>query len=153
MKNTGMTRPLDHLGRIVIPKEMRISMNIDRGDPLELFIDAEKKMLGFKKFTGVSCKMCSSIEQLTYFKGNFLCHDCVRELKEGRNCQEYPSDIKTPSKKIRTYKSDILMSKLRELMVKHPAFTQSEYAKLLGISQCRVSQLKRRLEEKNKFFR
>ena len=142
-----MTRPLDHLGRIVIPKEMRISMNIDRGDPLELFIDAEKKMLGFTKYTGVSCKMCSSIELLTYFKGNFLCHDCVWELKEGKNYQEYPSVITSPSKKVRTYKSDMLMNKLRELMVKHPTFPQREYAKLLGISQCRVSQLKRKLEK------
>lgn len=143
-----MTRPLDHLGRIVIPKEMRISMNMKRGDPLELFIDTEKKMLGFKKYTGVSCRMCNSIEQLTYFKENLLCHECILELKEGKNLQEYPSDLKTQSKKIRTYKSDLLMNRLRDLMMKHPAYPQREYAKLLGISQCRVSQLKRRLEGK-----
>ncbi len=38
MKRTGMTRPLDSLGRIVLPKELRMTMEIDIGDPLEFLL-------------------------------------------------------------------------------------------------------------------
>lgn len=43
MKNTGMTRPLDQLGRIVIPIEIRNTIGIEIGDPLEFYMDEEKK--------------------------------------------------------------------------------------------------------------
>ena len=71
MKNTGMTRALDSLGRIVIPKEMRRSMDIGVGDPLEFYVDAETGFLSMRKYIGVSCKMCNSIEYLTYFRDDF----------------------------------------------------------------------------------
>ena len=39
MKSTGIVRRIDDLGRIVIPKEIRRTMRIREGDPLELFLD------------------------------------------------------------------------------------------------------------------
>ena len=39
MKATGIVRRIDDLGRIVIPKEIRLTMRIREGDPLELFLD------------------------------------------------------------------------------------------------------------------
>ena len=39
MKATGIVRRIDDLGRIVIPKEIRQTMRIRAGDPLELFLD------------------------------------------------------------------------------------------------------------------
>ncbi|WP_440131284.1 AbrB/MazE/SpoVT family DNA-binding domain-containing protein [Paenibacillus xylanexedens] len=39
MKRTGMKRSLDRFGRIVLPKEMRDTMQIDIGDPLVFFIE------------------------------------------------------------------------------------------------------------------
>ena len=41
MKATGIVRRIDDLGRVVIPKEIRRSMGIKEGDPLEMFIDTE----------------------------------------------------------------------------------------------------------------
>ena len=41
MKSTGIVRRIDDLGRVVIPKEVRRTMHIKEGDPLELFIDGE----------------------------------------------------------------------------------------------------------------
>ena len=41
MRATGIVRRLDDLGRIVIPKEIRRSMGVKEGDPLEMFIDTE----------------------------------------------------------------------------------------------------------------
>lgn len=39
MKSTGIVRKIDELGRIVIPKELRKSMGIDRKDPIEIFVN------------------------------------------------------------------------------------------------------------------
>ena len=39
MKATGIVRRIDELGRIVIPKEIRRTMRIRNGDPLEIFTD------------------------------------------------------------------------------------------------------------------
>ena len=41
MKATGIVRRIDDLGRVVIPKEIRRTMRIREGDPLELFLDRD----------------------------------------------------------------------------------------------------------------
>ena len=41
MKATGIVRRIDDLGRVVIPREIRRSMGIKEGDPLEMFVDTE----------------------------------------------------------------------------------------------------------------
>ena len=41
MKATGVVRRIDDLGRIVIPKEIRKTLSIKEGDPLEIFTDKE----------------------------------------------------------------------------------------------------------------
>lgn len=48
MKSTGIVRRVDDLGRVVIPKEIRRSLHIREGDPLELFIDGNA--VCFKKY-------------------------------------------------------------------------------------------------------
>lgn len=49
MKSTGVVRKLDQLGRIVIPKEIRNSYDINEKDPLEIFVDGEHIIL--KKYS------------------------------------------------------------------------------------------------------
>ena len=41
MKSTGIIRRVDDLGRIIIPKEIRRTLNIKEGDPMELFVADE----------------------------------------------------------------------------------------------------------------
>lgn len=48
MKATGIVRRIDDLGRVVIPKEIRRTMSIHEGDPLEIFL--EDGVVGFKKY-------------------------------------------------------------------------------------------------------
>ncbi len=50
MKATGIVRRIDELGRIVIPKEIRRTQRIRRGDPLEIFTSAEGEVI-FKKYS------------------------------------------------------------------------------------------------------
>ncbi len=49
MQQTGMVRRIDELGRVVIPKEMRKTLRIKEGDPLEIY--ADKDHLVFKKYS------------------------------------------------------------------------------------------------------
>lgn len=45
MKSTGIVRRVDELGRIVLPMELRKSMNIREKDALEIFVDGDKVVL------------------------------------------------------------------------------------------------------------
>lgn len=50
MRATGIVRRIDDLGRVAIPKEIRRSLNIEEGDPLEIYIDDKTKSVMFKKY-------------------------------------------------------------------------------------------------------
>ncbi len=52
MKATGIVRRIDDLGRVVIPKEIRRTMKIREGDPLEIFTDREGEVI-FKKYSPI----------------------------------------------------------------------------------------------------
>ena len=45
MKETGMTRRVDELGRVVIPKEIRQILKIRTGTPLEIFVEGDRLVL------------------------------------------------------------------------------------------------------------
>ncbi len=53
MKATGIVRRIDELGRIVIPIEIRRTMNIREGDPLEIFVDREGEVI-LKKYSAIA---------------------------------------------------------------------------------------------------
>ena len=62
MKATGIVRRIDDLGRVVIPKEIRRTLRIREGDPLEIFTDREG---------GVILKKYSPIGELTDFSRSY----------------------------------------------------------------------------------
>lgn len=62
MKATGIVRRIDDLGRVVIPKEIRRTMRIREGDPLEIYTDREGEVI-FKKY--------SPIGELTNFSAQY----------------------------------------------------------------------------------
>ena len=45
MKSTGIVRKLDHLGRIVLPKELRRTLDLPEGAPVEIFVDGSRIVL------------------------------------------------------------------------------------------------------------
>ena len=63
MKATGIVRRIDDLGRIVVPKEIRRTLRIREGDPLEIFTDREGEII-LKKY--------SPIGELGQFAGDML---------------------------------------------------------------------------------
>jgi stage V sporulation protein T len=54
MMCTGIIRRIDDLGRVVIPKEIRRSMGIKEGEPLEIYTDPETNSVVFRKYVEVS---------------------------------------------------------------------------------------------------
>lgn len=77
MKATGMIRHIDELGRIVIPKEMRRKMDIESGDPVEIFVEGDRILLAKYNPT---CIFCGSTEDVELFKDKKICRACKKEL-------------------------------------------------------------------------
>ncbi len=70
MKATGIVRRIDDLGRVVIPKEIRRTMRIREGDPLEIFTDRDGELI-FKKYSPIgelsdfAAEICESLRKAT----------------------------------------------------------------------------------------
>lgn len=77
MLSTGMTRQLDALGRIVLPKELRDTMGIDIRDPIEFFQD--ENMIIMKKYEP-GCTLCGDVTDTINFKGKKVCLKCKSEI-------------------------------------------------------------------------
>lgn len=77
MKSTGVVRPIDQLGRIVIPKELRRTLDIEVGDPLEIFVDGEEVIL--RKYEP-GCVFCGNVKYIVEFKGKKVCTNCIKGI-------------------------------------------------------------------------
>ncbi|MDG2861129.1 AbrB/MazE/SpoVT family DNA-binding domain-containing protein, partial [Vibrio parahaemolyticus] len=77
VKSTGIVRKVDELGRIVIPIELRRTLNISVKDPLEIFVEDDKIIL--RKFSP-SCTFCNETKDVIEFKGKNVCPKCIEEL-------------------------------------------------------------------------
>ncbi len=78
MRSTGMVRPVDSLGRIVIPQEIRNTYDIQAKDSLEIFTDGEKIIL--RKYAP-SCIFCGNADDTEIYCGKKVCKDCLEKLK------------------------------------------------------------------------
>lgn len=78
MKSTGIVRRVDELGRIVIPIELRRTLDIEIKDSLEIFVDGEQIIL--KKYSP-SCIFCGNAKDVINYKGKNICQACLEELK------------------------------------------------------------------------
>lgn len=79
MKTTGIVRQMDSLGRIVLPIELRRTLNIEQRDSLEIYVEGDKIVL--KKYTQ-ACSFCGSTKNLVDHKGKNICASCIEELKK-----------------------------------------------------------------------
>ena len=77
MKSTGSVRKIDVLGRIVIPKEFRRTLDIEVGDPLEIFVDGEEVIL--RKYEP-GCVFCGNVKYIVEFKGKKVCTNCIKGI-------------------------------------------------------------------------
>ncbi|MGC9934456.1 AbrB/MazE/SpoVT family DNA-binding domain-containing protein [Priestia aryabhattai] len=82
MKATGIVRKLDNLGRVVLPIELRRTLNIKKNDPVEIFVDNENIVL--KKYSlNLACKVTGEVSEdnLILAKGKvILSREGVKQL-------------------------------------------------------------------------
>ena len=78
MKSTGIVRKVDELGRIVLPIEMRRTLDIEEKDALEIYVDGESIIL--RKYQP-TCIFYDNAKGVVSFKGKNVCPDCLARLK------------------------------------------------------------------------
>lgn len=79
MKSTGIVRRVDELGRIVLPIELRRTLDITERDSLEIYVDGSSIIL--KKYQP-ACIFCDDAKDVVSYKGKNICAKCLKELKE-----------------------------------------------------------------------
>lgn len=79
MKETGIVRKVDELGRVVLPIELRRTLDIAEKDALEIYVDGETVIL--KKYAP-SCVFCNDTKGVTKYKDKNICQACLQELKK-----------------------------------------------------------------------
>jgi transcriptional pleiotropic regulator of transition state genes len=72
-------RKVDELGRVVIPIELRRTLNIEEKDSLEIYVDGEHIIL--KKYEP-ACIFCGNAKDVIIYKGKNICPDCMTEFKK-----------------------------------------------------------------------
>lgn len=77
MKSTGIVRKVDELGRIVLPIELRRTLDIAERDSLEIYVADDTIIL--KKYQP-ACIFCDSSKSIISFKGKNVCSNCASTL-------------------------------------------------------------------------
>lgn len=76
-KDTGMSRKVDELGRIVIPKEIRNKFYIKTNDKLDIYV--ENDVISLIK-DSKKCIFCSSTKDLIEQNNKYVCNKCMQKL-------------------------------------------------------------------------
>lgn len=79
MKSTGIVRKVDELGRIVLPIELRRTLDIAERDALEIFVSDDTIIL--RKYQP-TCVFCDSGRGITSFRGKNICTSCIAALSD-----------------------------------------------------------------------
>ena len=80
MKFTGISRPIDELGRIVIPKEIRNALDLRPKDEIEIYIDGNSMIM--KKAVSC-CALCGAKEDLLQVENGCICVNCADKIRAG----------------------------------------------------------------------
>ena len=79
MKSTGIIRKVDELGRIVLPIELRRTLDIAERDELEIYMEGDRIIL--QKYEP-SCVFCASSRNLFTHNGKNVCRECVQTMSK-----------------------------------------------------------------------
>ena len=78
MKDTGFTKTIDDLGRIVLPKEIRKRLGLEIRSSVDIYVDNDKIIMSK---SNEECVFCTSRNNLTEFKGKCVCQKCISDMK------------------------------------------------------------------------
>ena len=86
MKSTGIVRPVDKMGRVVIPKEIRKMLKVENDvDSFEIYMEDDRIIL--KKYQP-TCIFCDSLADSVQFGGDTVCKNCISKLDELNKTEE-----------------------------------------------------------------
>ncbi len=77
MKSTGIVRRVDELGRIVLPIELRRTLDIAERDELEIYVDGTSVVL--KKYEP-TCVFCASSKGILTYRERNVCRECIQAM-------------------------------------------------------------------------
>jgi transcriptional pleiotropic regulator of transition state genes len=77
LKSTGVVRKVDELGRVVIPIELRRTLDMAVKDAMEIYVDQDKIIL--KKYEP-ACIFCGNADDVHHYRGKNICMECFREI-------------------------------------------------------------------------
>lgn len=77
MKSTGIVREVDRAGRIVLPIELRRTLEIEENDSLEIF--TEDNTIILRRYEP-ACIFCGNAKDVVPYKGRNICPDCIENL-------------------------------------------------------------------------
>ena len=78
MKSIGIVRNVDELGRIVLPKELRKTLHIEKKDPLEIYTEGENIIM---RKSEPACFFCGSADDIVNYMNKKICTECIEKLK------------------------------------------------------------------------
>lgn len=78
MKSIGIVRQVDELGRVVLPVELRRTLDIKQKDSLEIFVDGAHIIL--RKYEP-ACIFCSQAADIRQFREKNVCRDCLHDMQ------------------------------------------------------------------------
>ena len=141
------------MGRIVLPMELWRVLGIEIGDPFEYFVDDADGRLTLRKYRTLECMFCFSTEGLSYFKEYFICGSCLEQISGNGELPKgvaFNPEVAT-LEEVNTEKEIAIKPKwariketlvrLAKVMEQYPDAPQKKWAELIGVSQGRVSQL------------
>lgn len=79
MKSTGIVRKVDELGRIVLPIELRRTLDIEIKDSIEIYVENDSIIL--KKYEP-TCIFCGDNKDLKTFNEKNICSNCIKKLQK-----------------------------------------------------------------------
>lgn len=100
MKNTGVIKCIDNVGRIKIPVELCNSLDIKTNDTID-FLQNEKKIILNKIYS--NCIFCNSEKNILNFKNKKICKNCINMIKRRKymdNLKEKEIELKNRAYKL-----------------------------------------------------
>ena len=78
--SSGMIRPVDKMGRVVIPKEIRAQLQVENNvDSFEIFLEGDRVIL--KKYQP-TCIFCKGLAESVNYEGYNVCKECLDKINE-----------------------------------------------------------------------
>ena len=78
-RNTGIIRKVDELGRIVLPIELRRTLDISERDELEIYLEDDKVIM--RKYEP-SCVFCGKTKGLITYHARSVCKECINNMNQ-----------------------------------------------------------------------